>query len=119
MTYTLPWGTTSPSPQDSVEATAQYVNGAQIGMTQWDLAVAFTLSFPAPDSTVENQRLTSQTVVRILVSPTHAKVLANLLTKAVSDWESKFGPLPSVEQLAPRMLPEVEAGQTPSGGEDA
>jgi len=119
MTYTMPWAAASSSSQDSVEATAQYVNGAQIGMTQWDLAIAFTLSFPAPDSTVENQRLTSQTVVRVLVSPTHAKVLASVLTKAVSDWESKFGRLPSVDQLAPHTPPEVEAGQTPSGGEDA
>jgi hypothetical protein len=119
MTYTLPWGIASSSSQDPAEDTPKYVNGAQVGMTQWDLAIAFQLAFPAPDSTAENQHFTSQTVVRILVSPTHAKVLADVLAKAISDWESRFGPLPSIEQLTPRVPPEEAADQTPPGGEDA
>jgi hypothetical protein len=43
------------------------------------------------------------------MSPTHAKVLAYFLEVAVTEWEAKFGELPSVERLMPTAAPEEPA----------
>jgi hypothetical protein len=53
-----------------------------------------------------------QRVARIVMSPTHAKVLAERIREAVSGWETRFGRLPTVNQLnpPPPIAPEGESG---------
>jgi hypothetical protein len=54
---------------------------------------------------MENPKFIPQRAAQIVMSVTHAKVLAAYLTRAITDWEAKFGTLPSVDVLAPAPQP--------------
>ena len=94
--------------EDPSDSEPHYANSATIGMSQWDLTIDFGLATPAPGSPVSEMRLALRPVSRIVMSPTHAKVLAELLTKTVSDWERKFGRLPKTSALMPPAPVSVE-----------
>ena len=87
----------------------RYVNSVNIQASQWDIAIDLFHQFvvlgtpPAPQTV-------QQVVIRAVMSPQHAKALAHILTKSVSDWEERFGALPPLDVLIP---PPPEGG-TPS-----
>jgi hypothetical protein len=92
-------------PQDPSESVSRYANGAYLAISQWDVTIDFQLNSPAPGSSMENPKFIPHRAAQIVMSVTHAKVLAAYLAKAITDWEAKFGALPSVEALAPAPQP--------------
>lgn len=63
--------------------------------------------------TASGPQLLTQRVARIMMSPTHAKVLAEMIRSAVNQWEDRFGALPAVDELltpGPAAAPGNEAG---------
>lgn len=91
-----------PESEDPSDSEPRYANSVTIGMSQWDLTIDFGLATPAPGSPVSEMQLTLRAVSRIVMSPTHAKVLAGLLTKTVGEWERQFGKLPKADVLMPQ-----------------
>jgi hypothetical protein len=98
------------------DVASRYVNSVEISYSQWDMTFDFQLATPEKVAGAEEAQLQVQRVARIVVSPTHAKVLAENIREAVSGWEARFGPLPDVAQLAspPPTAPEGET----EGGDD-
>ncbi len=83
-------GTASPA--------ALYVNGVRIDYTQWDMTVDLLLSTPAgeiPSEPGTEAAYATERVARVIMSPMHAKALAESLSDAVRAWETGFGALPS------------------------
>jgi hypothetical protein len=91
-----------PEWQDDAEVRSLYVNNTAIALSQWDVTVDFQLAAPPPRLTQGENLTESRQVARIVMSPTHAKVLAESISKAVGDWEERFGALPSVDELLQR-----------------
>jgi hypothetical protein len=76
---------------------AQYVNGARIDHTQWDMTFDFLLVTPAddiPDTTGTEPDYSIERVSRIIMAPMHAKAFAARISEAVDAWEGNFGRLP-------------------------
>jgi hypothetical protein len=90
-----------PAALDPSDRGTLYANSVTMAGTQWDITMDFQLATPAPGTPVSETQLTPYRVARIIVSPTHAKVLAGLLTRAVTEWEEKFGKLPDASALMP------------------
>lgn len=77
---------------------ALYVNGARIDYTQWDVTVDLLLSTPAgeiPPEPGAEAAYATERMARVIMSPMHAKALAESLSDAVRAWESGFGALPA------------------------
>ncbi len=91
-----------PESDDPADSEPRYANSVTIGMSQWDLTIGFGLAAPEPGSPVPEMRLALTAVSRIVMSPTHAKVLAEMLTKTVGEWERRFGKLPKTAVLMPQ-----------------
>jgi hypothetical protein len=79
-----------------------YSNGANVAMSQWDMVIDFQQSAPPSGTLLQGQAWASRGVARIVISPTHAKVLADILNKAVRQWEAAYGELPPPEKLLPQ-----------------
>jgi len=94
------------------DVASRYVNSVEISYSQWDMTFDFQLATPEKVAGAEEAQLQVQRVARIVVSPTHAKVLSESIRDAVSGWETRFGPLPSTAQLTspPPTAPESEVG---------
>lgn len=102
--------TEAPGPPD---VASRYVNSAEIALSQWDMTIDFQLATPVMGGGQASEPpFLAQRVARIVMSPTHAKVLAELIRGAVGEWETRFGPLPDVESLTPHpaAAPENESG---------
>ena len=87
------------TPMDPSETAPRYSNGTNVAMSQWDLTIEFQQRYPVPEKAVSDQEWGARSVGRIVMSPTHAKVLAGLLSNALAKWEERFGPLPSEQML--------------------
>lgn len=100
---------------------AAYTNSVNVALTQWDLTLDFQFATPAPGSPSgrslegSNVPIASERVARLVMSPTHAKVLSEALTGAVAEWERRFGPLPDTSVLLPGGL---QAAGNPQPGPD-
>jgi hypothetical protein len=97
----------------SPDAASRYVNGTDIAFTQWDMTLDFQLAVGEKSATAGEMRFVAQRVARIVMSPTHAKVLAEMIRNAVSQWEERFGTLPDTNALmtpGPGVAPEGETG---------
>ncbi len=66
-----------------------YANNASFRTSIWDIAVDFGTIEAADEQTI-----VVRNAVRVIMSPQHARVLAELLTKNVADYERQFGPIP-------------------------
>lgn len=99
-------------------ATPQYVNTAALSFGQWDVVIDFRLQYRAAVDTPENEGPTVEPVIQVVMSPTHAKVLAYLLDQTITEWENRFGELPSVEQLIPTP-PQAERPEGQPGEQHA
>jgi hypothetical protein len=97
--------TEAPGPSD---VASRYVNSAEIAFSQWDMTVDFQLATPVKAAPDAESPFLVQRVARIVMSPTHAKVLAEMIHNAVGEWETRFGALPDVESLTRR--PDAAAG---------
>jgi Protein of unknown function (DUF3467) len=101
------------APLNPEDRGAAYTNSVNVGVTQWDLTLDFQFATPAPGSSSNpayaNVPLATERVARLVMSPTHAKVLTEALRRAVAEWESRFGPMPDVSVL----LPGLGAAQQP------
>jgi hypothetical protein len=114
MSYLPTWNTlAADNPGVDVSSSPQYVNSATIALSQWDLSVNFRLQRPTVDDAGTSTGVASEAVVQVVMSPTHAKVLAHLLEQAVQEWEGRFGVLPTVDRLIPRPA------QAETEGDDA
>jgi hypothetical protein len=89
----------------SPDVASRYVNGTEIAFSQWDMTLDFQLATPEKAAPGGELQFVAQRVARITMSPTHAKVLAEMIRNAVSDWEARFGPLPDVSSLTPSPAP--------------
>jgi hypothetical protein len=78
-------------------------------MSQWDITIDFQLATPPERLAPGEIHIEARPVARIVMSPTHAKVLAESIGTTVRDWEAKFGALPSVDQLLQRNQDRPEA----------
>lgn len=96
---------------------ALYVNSAGIAFSQWDLTLDFQLATP-PERLVPGveAQVTTQRVARLVMSLTHAKVLARDLQAAVAQWETQFGALPTIEALMQRPAAASNESGTQDGG---
>jgi len=86
------------------------------------MTVDFQLVVPVAGPT--GAHLVPRPVARVVLSPTHAKVLAEIIRRSVVEWEERFGTLPDVAALMPRPPEEsqdaanttVKAGGEVPGG---
>jgi len=104
-----------PASQDPSDTVSRYTNTAYIAMSQWDLTIDFRLASPAPGTPVDAPLSVTHEVARIVMSPTHAKVLAKLIGDAVSKWEATFGDLPDAAKLLPAV---ADPGEQAPGEQD-
>jgi hypothetical protein len=95
------------APLDPSDRAPRYANAAIVAATQWDVTIDFQITTPAPGTPANtmNPELTVQRVARVVMSPTHAKVLANYLATTVEQWEGRFGQLAELDVLLPQALP--------------
>jgi Protein of unknown function (DUF3467) len=88
-----------PSPLASTTVPAAlYVNSVRIDYTQWDVTVDLLLITPAGDIPAEAGSETTyatERVTRVIMSPMHARALAESLSETLNVWEGRFGPLPA------------------------
>jgi hypothetical protein len=98
------WG----APLDPSDLAPRYANGATVAMSQWDLTVEFQQRQPVPDKPVSDPEWDLRSIARIVMSPTHAKVLAEILSNAVTGWEHRFGAMPSTQALLHGGEPEAQ-----------
>jgi hypothetical protein len=87
------WGDTT-----GAMSAAQYVNGARIDYTPWDMTLDFMLITPAgdiPEAKGTEPDYSADRVARIIMSPMHAKAFAASIGDAVREWEERYGHLPS------------------------
>jgi hypothetical protein len=74
---------------------ALYVNSVRIDYTQWDVTVDLLLITPAGDIPAEAGSQTTyatERVTRVIMSPMHAKALAESLGEAVKMWGGQIRP---------------------------
>jgi hypothetical protein len=96
------------------EIPSLYVNSTGIAMSQWDLTIDFQLATPPDELSPGETYRGARRVARIVMSPTHAKVIAESLSAAVRDWQERFGALPSVDELLQRAQGQQgDAGHSP------
>lgn len=108
---TYAWGIARPASDEP----ARYTNAVNVAASQWDVTVDFQLSSQAPGSTAERPVVQQHRVAQLVMSPMHAKALAALLTGTVTDWERKFGTLPSVSTLLPDLERQFSSSAGPVG----
>ncbi len=101
--------TIQPDWQDGGDAPSLYANSTGIAMSQWDITIDFQLATPPERLPPGETRIEARPVARIVMSPTHAKVLAESISTTIRDWEGRFGALPSVDQLLQRNQGRPEA----------
>ncbi|HEY1920506.1 MAG TPA: DUF3467 domain-containing protein [Streptosporangiaceae bacterium] len=87
------------TPSDPSDIAPRYANGVVVAMSQWDLTIEFQQRYPLPGKPVTDLEWPNRSIARIAMSPPHAKVLSELLSNAVNDYENRFGALPSTETL--------------------
>jgi hypothetical protein len=68
-------------------ATTHYSNGITLNMSPYDLVLNFGLNLPTNNA--EEQQTTP--LCTVILSPHHAKALAQMLTDAVGKYESEHG----------------------------
>jgi len=102
---------------------AAYANSVNVAFSQWDFTLDFQLAAP-PAPGAEAGAVSPTSVARVVMSPTHAKVVAELLSASVQGWEQRFGALPDAEILLPGLsdkLAEILAAssaQSPGQGRE-
>ncbi len=103
------------APLNPEDRGAAYTNSVNVALTQWDLTLDFQFATPAPGSSASppggNPPIAAERVARLVMSPTHAKVLSEALRNAVAEWESRFGPMPDVSVLLPGGLQAIQRPQ--------
>ncbi len=107
------------APLNPEDRGAAYTNTVNVALTQWDLTMDFQFATPAPGTAAGSPpQFAAERVARLVMSPTHAKVLSALLGNAVKEWESRFGQMPDISVLLPgglqalqSPLPDPEAAQ--------
>jgi len=70
-----------------------YTNHAQVGISPWDIQIGFGEMLKATP-----QQLIIQMNAHITMTPAHAKVLAEVLSAKVTEYEQKFGPISDPRQ---------------------
>lgn len=104
------------APLNPEDRGAAYTNSVNVALTQWDLTLDFQFATPAPGSAADvNPPFAAERVARLVMSPTHAKVLSEALRNAVAEWESRFGQMPEISVLLPGGL---QATQRPQPNPD-
>lgn len=79
-----------------------YSNSVQLTVTPWDFTFSFgEIKLPMEKPTVENQ-------VGIVMSPQHAKALANILVGHVREYEKKVGEIKLPTEEPPATVEAVE-----------
>jgi len=73
-----------------VEVPSLYANNTQFQVSPWDIS----LDFGQVKGRGEQGNLVIQPLVRVLMSPSHAKALLNLLSINLHAYEAEFGPIP-------------------------
>ncbi|MHB8890346.1 MAG: DUF3467 domain-containing protein [Acidobacteriaceae bacterium] len=68
-----------------------YANAVTVGMSIWDIRLRFGFAVQATE-----ESLKIKDVSQVVMSPQHAKALANLLNSRLKKYEEQFGPLPDV-----------------------
>jgi hypothetical protein len=89
-----------PSVSGTAAPAALYVNGARIDYTRWDMTVDLLLVTPTGEIPAEpgkEPEYATERMTRVIMSPMHAKALAESLSEAVRAWEARFGTLPTKE----------------------
>lgn len=110
------------APLNPEDRGAAYTNSVNIALSQWDLTLDFQFATPAPGSAAvapnTSPAIAAERVARLVMSPTHAKVLSEFLRNAVAEWESRYGQMPDISVLVPDALratqePEPDPDQAP------
>ena len=78
-----------PERQRSADVPTIYANNVSIKTSLWDMTIDFGLIVEA---TLE--ALVYRDEVTIIMSPQHAKVFAEAMTKTVEQYEQQYGPIP-------------------------
>jgi hypothetical protein len=74
-----------------------YANNTQFQISPWDVS----LDFGQIVGQTEDRRLLVENLVRVVMSPQHAKVIAHLLMTQLAMYESEFGTIPSPPIVQP------------------
>jgi hypothetical protein len=77
------------NPEEELEW--RYANSVSVGMSIWDMRIRFAFAVVANDEVLKLRDVAS-----IILSPQHAKALADLLNTRLNKYEEQFGPLPDV-----------------------
>lgn len=110
------------APLNPEDRGAAYTNSVNVALSQWDLTLDFQFATPAPGSAAvspdANVPFATERVARLVMSPTHAKVLSAALRNAVDEWESRFGQMPDVSVLLPGLQIIRQAQSDPEADQD-
>lgn len=98
----------------SGEAPTYYVNSVNVAVGPFDFIL--TLNQVAE---VSSERVVYERVARIIFSPQHAKVLAEVLAGRVAQFEGTFGELPSREAMDTMPAAAIERVTGSEGAEAA
>jgi hypothetical protein len=97
-----------PASMSAADVSADYTNSVNASFTQWDVTLDFRFVTPPPGG-AEAGTAGAWTpgagtpVARLVMSPMHAKVLAEVMSNAVQAWETRFSALPDIEVLSPGL----------------
>ena len=102
---------------------AVYCNGVQIAVSPWDVTFIFIHAVPGTlqqSGPIDESQVEKRLVQAVVMSPQHAKALAQILDINVRTWEDLNGEI----NLAPTVVEEIErlrtgGGEPPTGGAPA
>ena len=69
-----------------------YANAVQVISAAWDITLEFSANLPVDAN--QPQTIERRNVVRIRMSPQHAKALVPILLGQIKNYEKEMGPIP-------------------------
>ncbi len=76
-----------------------YANSARVETTLWDMKIFFG------EVVLGGSKPFIEEFASIAMSPQHAKALISILIQNVNEYESLFGPIPSLPESGPKETP--------------
>lgn len=95
---------------DEIAPLTVYSNGVAVQASAWDLSLTFMRTAVA-GLDGEEQRMDRSVVAQVTMSPHHAKALSLILDETLNNWETRFGALPDLRDLASLDAKPPEAAQ--------
>lgn len=85
-------------PEEGPTVPMFYANNTSVETSLWDVCLKFAETI----ETDREQNITKvRELLRVRISPQHARVVVGILTRHLENYERDFGPIPSKQQAGP------------------